>query len=836
MMASQLFAAVLVGYLPGALLFRLPVADRARRAALPADERVFWHVVLSLAWSLAVVLVLAVLERYTFPRLLFANGAVSLVLLAAARGRVRDGGAAARPTWQVVLPLALVALGAWRYLPPSEFVLGGQDPGIYMNEGIQIAQRGGIVTRDRVVAELRPELRDLFIPPNREPDAQYYGLRFVGFFVQNPATGEVIGQFPHLYPASIAIGYGLDGLTGARRASAVWAILGLLAVYFTGRRLVGWPAAFAAATLLGLHVILTWYAKEPNAEVVMLTLLFAGTLAFARAHQDDDRFFGPAAGVILGLLLFLRVDALMVFVAVTAAAALAWIARDQRPRLGFVLSFAAVVLPGWWYLTGPMRGYMGLPQAWLAELPVAGLAAAFVAVVGGAVLFGWLRRRHRDRAEQLAPGIWAIVLLVAAAYALFLREPDAPGTGPLTDYNAYALRTFTDFYLTWPALVAALAGLVVVARRWFWRDPALLLTFAAFALFFFYKIRIVETHFWMSRRFLPVILPMALLLAAAAAMGPWGAGRPRLQALRMACGAILLAVLGAQYAIASAPLVRHVEYAGAIPYLERLASRFTERDLILVEARDASDLFVLATPLAYIYARPVLVLASAVPDPPRFRAFLGDAQRRYDRVFFLGGGGTELLSRDISATPVGGDTIQVPEYDERPWNEYPDRVDMKEFDYSIYLLATDVAEPGPFVLDVGFQDDLHVLRFHAKERDETVGRTVRWTGPQSFVSVTGLVGDEREVVLLMHDGGRPAGAPQARVEVFFDEVPLGTIDVGAGFRTYRLALPAEVVEQAADRAAPTRLRMLSTTWVPAEILGGSDTRELGVMLDRVEIR
>src|SRR5204863_551593 len=123
--------------------------------------------------------------------------------------------------------------------------------------------------------------------------------------------GHVIGQFPHLFPASIAIGYGLDGLTGARRATGAWAMLGVLAVYFAGARLFGRAAAAAAAALLALNVIQVWFARYPNAAVVMQPLLFAALLANARAHVDGDRFFAPVAGVLLGLLLFLRFVAVL---------------------------------------------------------------------------------------------------------------------------------------------------------------------------------------------------------------------------------------------------------------------------------------------------------------------------------------------------------------------------------------------------------------------------------------------------------------------------------------------------------------------------------------------
>ena len=68
---------VVVGWLPGALIFRAPLADRDRRAALPAEERWFWAVVLSLAVSLSIVLALAAMGRYTFERLLMADVGVA---------------------------------------------------------------------------------------------------------------------------------------------------------------------------------------------------------------------------------------------------------------------------------------------------------------------------------------------------------------------------------------------------------------------------------------------------------------------------------------------------------------------------------------------------------------------------------------------------------------------------------------------------------------------------------------------------------------------------------------------------------------------------------------
>src|SRR4029079_320214 len=145
---------------------------------------------------------------------------------------------------------------------PAEYIISGKDPGIYFNEGIQIAQRGSLVVADETIAAVPASLRHLF-GLNIEPGA--FGIRFMGFFVADAMRGTIVGQFPHFYPVWIAIGYGVDGLMGARAVIGFWALLGVLAVYFTGVRVAGRPAAAAGAGLLALNVVQVWNARYPNA-------------------------------------------------------------------------------------------------------------------------------------------------------------------------------------------------------------------------------------------------------------------------------------------------------------------------------------------------------------------------------------------------------------------------------------------------------------------------------------------------------------------------------------------------------------------------------------------
>jgi hypothetical protein len=110
--------------------------------------------------------------------------------------------------------------------------MGGKDPGTYFNEGIQIAQRGTLTVHDPLVAAIPPNLHDLFMPDLGFNT--YYGSRFMGFYLVDPDEGAVVGQFPHLFPLWVAIGYGAHGLTGARYVVSLLSVLWIMAVHFCG--------------------------------------------------------------------------------------------------------------------------------------------------------------------------------------------------------------------------------------------------------------------------------------------------------------------------------------------------------------------------------------------------------------------------------------------------------------------------------------------------------------------------------------------------------------------------------------------------------------------------
>jgi hypothetical protein len=107
---------------------------------------------------------------------------------------------------------------------------------------------------------------------------------------------------------------------------------------------------------------------------------------------------------------------------------------------------------------------------------------------------------------------------------------------------------------------------------------------------------------------------------------------------------------------------------------------------------------------------------------------------------------------------------------------------------------------------------------------------------QSFVALLGVPPTATRVVVWMGSGGRPPQAPTPTVEVALDDHVLGTATPVDDVRPYAFALPPELAARAAARTGPARLRLRVPTWNPAALLGVNDTRELGVIVTRVEVR
>jgi len=413
--------------LSGLVLFLVPgltflaLTRRSPRApGLRADEALFLAVGISVMVSAWVALVLA--EAGCFSMRAAAGLELAVAALALVLGRARLAPPIPRPGR--VRDLAALAVLLALTLPldarPTEYVFGGRDPGAYVAAMALIGRTGGLVVTDDLVRSIPEEAVPLFFRAPENP------ARFMGFPLEL-ATGRVVPEFFHLFPAFGAYLFQSMGTKGALATPPVFGILGTLAVFFALRRLFSEAVAFVAALLLALNVLQVWFATYPVSEPMSQFLLFLGLLAFVCWEDTGSAAYGALAGAAMGLSLLVRIDSVLLVAPLLAYFLLRRARRDLAwyPAAPFLIAFGLLALHCavhaaiWsrkYVLAIAKRDYWNQPLwVWIvAPLVVVAAAVAFERI-GPDVLRRISSPPHRLRA------VLSIALVVAAAYAYFLR-------------------------------------------------------------------------------------------------------------------------------------------------------------------------------------------------------------------------------------------------------------------------------------------------------------------------------------------------------------------------------------------------------------------------------
>ncbi|HCH37310.1 MAG TPA: hypothetical protein DEU67_04735, partial [Acidobacteria bacterium] len=114
--------------------------------------------------------------------------------------------------------------------------------------------------------------------------------------------------------------------------------------------------------------------------------------------------------------------------------------------------------------------------------------------------------------------------------------------------------------------------------------------------------------------------------------------------------------------------------------------------------------------------------------------------------------------------------------------------------------------------------------------------TFRWSREESRIAILNTSANAQALTLWMSDGDRPDNVIPARVAVYLDEVLLGDVAITNGFHPYTFSIPPSLASVMAERRETTSLTLLTNTWNPSRVLSVPDNRDLGVMVDRVEIQ
>ena len=113
---------------------------------------------------------------------------------------------------------------------------------------------------------------------------------------------------------------------------------------------------------------------------------------------------------------------------------------------------------------------------------------------------------------------------------------------------------------------------------------------------------------------------------------------------------------------------------------------------------------------------------------------------------------------------------------------------------------------------------------------------VRWSRDVSYINLQGVTAGDRTITLVMDDGTRPAQVPPASVEISMNDQVLGRVTVSPEFKPYEVSIPPALAAAAGSSGTPVRLKLVTNVWRPKAVLGVPDDRDLGVMVDRVDVR
>jgi hypothetical protein len=447
----------------------------------------------------------------------FSPFLTSAVLLAVGAGsrwapRLRDpvpraGGVELDDRGGVPLAALLVVLFALYALFPTYFVLGGQDPGIYLVYAARIARTGAL---------------DLDLPWLRQVWAEHpvgISLGYPGIYSSfhsgvTSDPSQLSPQFAHFFPALSANAWCIAGLPGTLRVNAVVAVLALWAAFALTRRLAGSWAGLAVVVVLGLNPAFVWGARITLTEELALLINLLGLVLFAVAYDaENPRGWALAGGLVLGLGTFNRLDAGLSALAVLGFA----LSTLFEPRLKSAVKAAAAS-----YATTVAFGFADAAafapfyfRTLVTREHLVVLMVLCAGCSGVAFVFGTLKEDVGSRfglTPELVGRIGRELLRLLAVWLVI-----ALLAWPAVDPSAGA-RTTRElaWYLTPLGIPLGLLGMAFCLNPVAPRYLPLVMLAAATLVNVTAGAQIVPVHIWASRRLLPHVIPAVAVLSVVA--------------------------------------------------------------------------------------------------------------------------------------------------------------------------------------------------------------------------------------------------------------------------------------------------------------------------------
>lgn len=753
------------------------------------------------------------------PLPIVAAAAASLAVAVATRFAGERGAAgepARAPSIGFILAAGAVMLAAT--LPVTDAALWHSDATVYRSLARQLRLQGGLVFADPLLEEVRAAGAEEALRNLTPGDVTGLTVRLPGGFrVVGRDASRVTAPFAPALPVALALAEGTGLPRAVEHVPTVFALLSACTLLLLGSRLRDGLLGLLVVVALSATFPQAWFGRLPMAEILAQWLVLAGLLALWPTTEGPGGSRALLGGMLLGIATLAKAELLVLL----GVALLWWLLWSQRAKptvcrrtraavaIGFGLpALHALVtytlheghyadMVAWMLPRLPHAGALALLAALLVGVlltPPLRVAAPWLIVAGYAVLYAWV--------AVPAAGQWGLGILAAA-----VTVPVAVGLLAAPVLGVWVGRASRPELRPWWALgLAILTSSLAhwVINPWEAADPL-----------------------WVSRRFVPVVLPLALLTLAAGLDRALTGRRPTVRAL------ILLLAFAPVVGLAghrtwSTGVAALTQGPRTSEQLQALQARLPTGARLLVAPALAGTH--VATSLSYLADRPSLLL----PPPQRpaqwMRPLLREWLHRGHETFLLidesvATGATDL---NLFAPHMTLATVGIQELRALHPRLPRTATGQPESSITVHLLSLRPAHGSVSTVDIGAwpQDLVHDLRgFHVPEPDAVAPTgSFRWTGNAARLY---LPPGDRVRIWLSAD--RPSQAPPARLSVWVDSGAPRIDGRKIGPGVTEITLPTDGTD------APVLLIFGVNSFNPAQLGISDDRRDLGIRLFRLEV-
>ena len=781
-----------------------------------------------------------------------------------------------RARWSDLWLAGILLLGLFTFGRTAEYVASQRDPGEHANIAVRLAQEQSLRFSDPDFRNFDEDRQRLFLPALLE-NALY--LEAVpGFSLLDAESGEMLPQYLHLFPLWLSLAFKLWRFDGLFGFNVLLGLLSLLLVVSLSIEIFrSKTVGLVASSLLCLNLGQIWLVRSPFSETLAQVLLLAGVWMLTLSVSRRQRGLGFLSGLVFGLSLMVRIDSVLAILAVSVFLILVrsglagrvgiavWpVAAGLTVGVGYALTHIALFAYPYVLSILQHQGALSfLDRQWRWLLALALVATALVASSKRLMRLMRAWQEHRfskqktpqdrvTRRKIVFVSLSALVI-VASVYGYFLRPmmgtegnllPLAPPhQGAIPYYDELNLVRL-GWYLTPLGLGLACIGIILTLRQVVLKGQVrplpFLLLLAAFLLVYGYKSRAFPDNYWVIRRYAEVAIPAMLILAALvlqrftrlASGYPWASAQSTVRRfLPRVCGSALLIAMIVSQTVAAWPFLGQGELGGTWAQMALLASRTTDADVILFERGRAQQFFL--GPLRNIFGQHVLPLAHNKPNPEAFERVVGEYLSANKKVFLIScDEWTSLDSSKYLFEPTERFHFTT-RLVERTYKRLPETMQSVHYSLQLYEVKhRPQVDSKPYEAFNRHSSFGYASNGFYQPEIESGGNIFRWSRGDASVEMPEI--DTTYPAILIARLARPhtGAAIESPVRVVFNGHDLGSLQLSPEFDDYRLPIAQSQLAKGERNLVEIR----SQTFNPSTLQYGTDTRDLGFMLECIKLQ